>query len=251
MLRRRNFLFGAASFLPVYAILAEAARATGRPSSHGAARRWISRQDEIARGLADGTISQTEWHDAISSLSREVDIPELVAEIGRARLIGAGAPFGNDPVKRYVKFIDEDGEPRSLGYGAATFSFTSSSVITPHAHRHMASAHLVVDGKIRIRTYDRIGEEGDALLLRPTRDEIAEAGASAAMTTARDNVHWFASRSESAMTFDVIISGLDAGEKDYLIEPVDPLGGEIRDDGVVLAPVISFEESAARYTVSL
>jgi hypothetical protein len=97
-----------------------------------------------------------------------------------------------------------------------------------------------------------VAEGDDAIVVLPTRDEIADPGHAAAMTTARDNVHWFAARSDSAMTFDVIIDGLDPGEKPYLIQPVDILGGvRSRRGDTIRAPILSFAESSRRYTVGL
>ncbi|MFL5239622.1 MAG: hypothetical protein ACJ8EL_18900 [Rhizomicrobium sp.] len=43
-----------------------------------------------------------------------------------------------------------------VAYGAALFSFNRDTVITPHAHKHMASAHMVIEGKVRIRTLPSI-----------------------------------------------------------------------------------------------
>jgi hypothetical protein len=143
----------------------------------------------------------------------------LAAELRRARLRDAGAAFGHDPRKRFVKFLDGNRQPAKVAYGAALFALDSE--ITPHAHKHMASAHLVLGGK------------------------------AAAMISAVDNVHWFVARSHKAMTFDVIVDGLDPGEEDYAIQPVDILGGERRADGTIRAPLLSFEESSKRYTAAL
>jgi predicted metal-dependent enzyme (double-stranded beta helix superfamily) len=176
-------------------------------------------------------------------------VAELVAEM-RIRK-GGGAPSTHDPVKRFVDFLDETGRPRRLSYVVATFAFGPGNVITPHAHRHMASAHMVIEGRVRIRTFDRVADQGGALVIRPTGDKLAEVGEATAMTTARDNVHWFTPATARATTFDVIVTDLDRGQPSYLIEPVDPLGGEHRPDGTILAPVISFEDSAARYPASV
>jgi hypothetical protein len=254
-MHRRDVLLSSLTAFAAYALLREAHAAVPN-NARMPARRWIARQDELARGLADGSVSQVQWHEAVNGLAREVDTAGLGAEIRRAKLRDTGAPFGHDPVKRFVTFMGEDGKPARVAYGAALFTFTRDSVITPHAHKHMASAHLVIDGKVRIRTFDRIGdrvaEAANAIVVRPTRDEIAGPGHAAAMTTMRDNVHWFAARSETAMTFDVIIDGLDPGEKPYLIQPVDILGGERRRrDGTIRAPILSFAESSARYSVDM
>jgi hypothetical protein len=44
----------------------------------------------------------------------------------------------------------DDERPVWLGYGLALFDFEPASVITPHAPRCMASAHMVVDGLVRV-----------------------------------------------------------------------------------------------------
>jgi hypothetical protein len=246
---RREFLLGSLSAFAVFALLREA-RAWTAADTGLSARRWIGRQDELARGLAAGTVTQLQWHDAVNALAREVDVAELAAELRHAQLRPAGDPFGHDPAKRFVTFIGDDGAPVRVAYGAALLSFDKASVITPHAHKHMASAHMVIAGEVRIRTFDRVADEEGALLIRPGRDEIAGPGHAAAMTTARDNIHWFAAHAERATTFDVIVDGLDGGAERYLIQPLDPLGGTHLADGTIRAPLLSFEESMKRYDAS-
>jgi hypothetical protein len=84
-----------------------------------------------------------------------------------------------------------------------------------------------------------------------SRDEVAEVGDAAAMTTATDNVHWFAPKSAQAMAFDVIVDGLDSGSAPYVIQPVDPMTGRHNEDGTISAPTIGFEESMKRYPAPL
>jgi hypothetical protein len=115
----------------------------------------------------------------------------------------------------------------------------------------MASAHMVIAGRVRIRTFDRLADEDGAILITPTGDTVAEAGHAAAMTSDKDNVHWFAARSDHAMTFDVIVDGLDKGQDRYTIQPVDPLGGEHLADGSIRAPLLTFDESSKRYSAAM
>jgi hypothetical protein len=246
---RREILVRSLGAFCVYALLSEARAA--EPDGRSSAARWIGRQDELARGLREGTISQQEWHDAVNALAREVDVAALAAEIRRANLVDAGKPFGHDPQKRLVRFRGPDGAPVRVAFGTALFAFSADSAITPHAHKHMASAHMVIDGKVRIRTFDRVADEERAIRIRPTRDEVAQAGDAAAMTTAKDNIHWFAPRSANAMTLDVIVDGLDPGADAYLIQPVDPVGGTQHGDGTISAPLLTFDESMKRFPASL
>jgi len=249
MSNRRDLILGAPGFMLV-ALLAEAHAAVPLDSKLPA-RRWVMRQDELARGLAKGTLSQTQWHDSVNALARDVDISELAFEIRRAKPRPAGDTFGHDPKKRFITFVDDNGVPIRVAYGAALFSFGKDSVITPHAHRHMASAHMVIAGKVRIRTFDRLADEDGAILITPTGDTVADAGHAAAMTSEKDNVHWFAARSDYAMTFDVFVDGLDKGQERYTIQPVDPIGGEHLADGTIRAPLLTFEVSSKRYNAGL
>lgn len=245
--RRRLLVSGMLGAFSVYALVREARAAAPTLDSGLSARKWINRQQELAQGLRSGAVSEKVWHDEVNRLAGEVDIGSLVAEIKRARVKSAGAPFMRDPVKRKIRFVDENGMQMKLSYRAATFTFDPSNVITPHGHKHMASAHMVIDGKVRVRTFDRIGERGKALIIRPTGDRIASPGEAAAMTAAVDNIHWFTPETQSATTFDVIISDLDPGQDSFLIQPVDPLGGEKQRDGTIIAPLMSFEESMNQY----
>jgi hypothetical protein len=244
---RRGFISSVLLASPLYTLLREARAAETVSDRRLSAKRWIDRQDELARALRSDAVSPLAWHDEVNRLASEVDVAQLLAEAARSLTL-AGDPFMHDPVKRSVHFLDAEGQPRRLNYAAATFSFGPENVITPHAHEHMASAHMVIQGKVRIRTFDRVESRADALVIRPTTDHIGEVGSAAAMTSAKDNIHWFTPATPAAMTFDVIVDGLDKGEKDYVIQPVDPLGGDHRADGTIVAPILSFEASMQRYS---
>jgi hypothetical protein len=246
MQSRRAFLSSTSGFC-AYALVAELGIANAHPDDPSA-RRWLSLQSDLALELKTGALSQTEWQHSVNALAREIDLELLAAELRRARIKDSGSPFGHDPQKRFVDVLDDEGQAMKLGYGLALFDFKKDSVITPHAHKYMVSAHLVIEGRIRVRAFDRVRDENDALIIRPTADVVAEPGYSAAMTSPRDNVHWFAPRSASAMTLDIIIDGLETGADRYLIQPVDPLRGVQLPDGTIRAPLISFDRSMQLYS---
>lgn len=254
-LTRRSHLTGLFGAFVTVALLGETACA--QPQRRMAARDWIERQGELARAFRRGEIAPLAWMAEVERLAAEIDIAELMAEVNAAQITATALSPTNDPHKRSVRFIDGNGEPRRLGFGAALFDFSPTNVITPHGHRHMASSHLIVDGRIRIRNFDRIGDvgqpeqPGEAMIVRPTRDVVAGVGTLSAMSPARDNIHWFVPQDGPARTFDVVVSGLDPGQPDYDIRAIDPLGGERRADGSILAPVIAFEDASARYTADV
>jgi hypothetical protein len=247
-LTRRGWSQGLTAFL-AYAMAAEARAAAPAPKSSAAT--WVRRQDEIARALEAGELKPHAWMDEVELLARQVDFQGLMAEVRRSQLTPAPAGATNDPAKRYVGFLDEQGRPRRLAYGTALFSFAPRNVITPHGHRHMVSAHLVAEGALRVRNFDRLRDEDGALVIRPTRDRIARLGEVSTMSSERDNIHWFVPHGGPATTFDVIISGLDKGQPDHLIQAIDPMAARKLADGSFAAPIISFEEASRRYTADV
>lgn len=222
-----------------------------RPLRRIAARDWIDRQSELARALRQGQVTPGNWMTEVGRLAREIDVAELMATVNQAQVGAFSLSTTNDPRKRSVRFIDASGAPRRLGYAAALFDFAPANVITPHGHRHMVSSHLVVGGKLRVRNFDRLRDEGNAMVIRPTRDAIARVGDLSAMSSERDNIHWFVPQGGPARTFDVVVAGLDAGQPDHDIKAIDPLGGRRLRDGSIVAPILSFEDASAKYRANV
>jgi hypothetical protein len=128
------------------------------------------------------------------------------------------------------------------------FVFGDGDVITPHAHRNMVSAHMVVEGEFRVRNFDRVRDEDGAAVIRSTRDGVMRLGEVSTMSSAHDNVHWFVPRTARATTLDVIVDGLGGTRPRYVIEPVDPVRGQSLPDGTIRAPYLTFAESTRLYT---
>ncbi len=243
---RRDLLLGALLAAPAY-LLPSVARQVGAVPDP-AVRRWIDRQQELALALSRGEIRPARWQSEIESLAASVDVPRFMAEIARAdaKIAKGGTP--TDPIKHTVSFCDETGARQRLRFAAALFTFHRGDVITPHAHRHMVSAHLVVEGAFRVRNFDRLRDEAGAIVVRPSGDRVIEVGTVSTMSAERDNVHWFVPRSERAITFDVVVSDLDTGAPSFVIEAIDPMGGEKQPDGAIRAPIVAFDEAARIYT---
>jgi len=239
MLHRRDLL-GAFTAYALLAEISSAQPARRTPS----ARAWLDRQEELARALASGTLGSEAWRREVEVLGREADVERLVAEALPSSAVRA---LPTDPTRRILRWRGPDGRPLQQRYAVALFRFDRGNVITPHGHRGMQSAHLVIEGSLRARTYDRLGETSGALVLRPAGDRRLEPGEVSSIGPARENVHWFVPLGDRAATFDVLVTGLQPGGPDDLVQPVDPLGGTDLGDGTLRAPLLGFEESARRY----
>jgi hypothetical protein len=109
----------------------------------------------------------------------------------------------------------------------------------------------VVDGSFRIRTYDRVRDEKNGIVIKPTEDFVAGVGKITTMCAERHNIHWFVPQGGPAMTLDVVIDGLSGKGERYEITALDPLGGKTLKDGSILAPPMSFEAASAKYTADV
>src|SRR5262245_41349065 len=243
---RRELIASTLLAYPAYALLG-AVRA-GATDSRLDAQRWLTRHDEIARALARGEIAPAHWQAEVESLAAKADPAQVIAETKQAVLRKAGRGGDNDPIRHNIHFHDENGALRSFAFGAVLFVFDTENVITPHAHRNMVSAHMVVEGEFRVRNFDRVRDEDGAVVIRPTRDGIMRVGEVSTMSAAHDNVHWFVPRAPRATTLDVIVDGIGGAKPRYVIEPVDPVRGQALSDGTIRAPYLSFAESTRFYT---
>ncbi len=81
--------------------------------------------------------------------------------------------------------------------------------IIPHGHSNMASAHLVLNGEMRLIHYEKIRQEKENLIIKPTIDKIDKIGGSSSISAEKDNIHWFVANTEIAFMFDVIMLDLN------------------------------------------
>jgi hypothetical protein len=244
MIGRREFTGALCASIGAYALIeaVAGARALARPSR--AAMSWVDAQQQIAAALAAGRIAPRDWQSEVERLAGEVHLPELLAATDYARLKASFDFKDGMPSKRFVRF--GEGAP-ALSYGLAFFGFRRGQAITPHAHRNMVSAHMVVAGALRVRTFDRLRDEPGALIVRPTRDRRIAPSDVSTMSSQRDNVHWFVAEEDDSATLDVIIDALEPGRDAYTIELIDPLGGRALGDGSLRAPIIGWKESVSKY----
>jgi len=251
MTSRRDLIAGVLTAFPAYAMLAELGVARAGDTSGDTVAHWVGRQHDLALALSHGHLMPDHWQAEVEALAREVDIEALMAAIGRAggRDVGRGLP--TYPAKRLIQFRDAHGVRRQLRYAAALFDFDRGNVITPHAHRNMVSAHIVTRGRFRVRTFDRVRDDGDALIVRPSGDDILTVGDVSSIGPMHRNVHWFVPLTDRAATFDIIVSGLAADGPRYAVEAIDPVRGRPLPDGTIRAPLIDFESASRFYTADV
>lgn len=246
VISRRRFL-AEVGLLAGACALAPLLRADPRMAAAQDARDWLQRVEHLSQQLKAASIASADWRREIDALNSSTPLQEFLPQLQFERALQAMTRAGKDPVKTFVKLAEVDGSYSRAAFAAAYFVFAKGQVITPHGHRGMVSAHTIVSGSLHVRTYDRLGRDADALRLRPRLDTRAGAGFSAAISAREGNVHWFVAEQDASATLDVIVQDIDANGREFALELVDPLAAQIDSDGVLHAPLLSWEQSAHKY----
>jgi hypothetical protein len=233
------------------------ARSKALAAAPSALDRWAQDMVEINRQLAAGRISLTDWQDMITTLNTGVELGELKRYLDFDKLTAAmtfSSKLADTADPHLPKIINVEGVERS--WFIRFFGMRKGGAVIPHVHNNMVSAHLVIGGQFHARTFDRMADlpdpTGDAVLLRPMRNEMLNPGGMVTMSDDRENSHWMIAQEDRSFTFDVgvlelsktRVYGLEANK--YSMIFVDPTGPE-DGYGLIKSPVITFEQSVAKF----
>ena len=235
----------AESFLRALVPVALLRELRGREALAAAARSlaadFLAQVDDASRALAAGRVRPREWQARVEELGARVDLADLrrVVDLGRlSRTMLLARDWARGERVRLGSFQ----------FGTQIFGFRRGAAITPHGHRNMVSMHLVIGGEVRCRQFDRMRDEPGHLILRPALDRSCRNGDPTTISSERRNVHWFVATSETAFTFDAVVTNLDPSlGRHYFIDLVDPAGAEALPDGTLRARRIGWDESVRLY----
>lgn len=210
------------------------------------ARTWLRALGIVSGNLRGGRLSPSEWRERAEALARQVDVTDVLRHIDFDRL--AATPMPTDAPALSVTLPADDGTPEELPFVAKIFGLERGrSAIIPHGHANMVSMHLVAGGEFRLRQYDRIADEPDALVLAPVIDRTARRGDASAIADAKGNVHWFVPQTARAFTFDIIVIGLDRTAAPSTITFVDAGRATPAPAARLRARKMSLEAALAEY----
>jgi hypothetical protein len=160
---------------------------------------------------------------------------------GRIKYVDNGA------LSMRFSFPEVEGVPRELVFGKQIFALKRDRSVVPHGHNNMATAFLILDGELHGRHYERLEDEPEHFLIRPTIDRMFSPGECSTVSDFKDNVHWFKATSETAFIFNLHVLDVRPGSDQptgrlYL----DPNGEKLADD-VIRARRLEYEEAHRLY----
>ena len=115
----------------------------------------------------------------------------------------------------------------------------------PHGHDNMATAFLVLQGDFHGRHYDRLEDEAEHMIVKPTIDRAFTVGECSSVSDHKDNVHWFKATSDLAFIFNIHVINVVEGKPSGRVY-MDP-NGEAISDGRIRARKIKSAEAYKLY----
>lgn len=208
---------------------------------------WLRGLHDRCADLRGGALPAPVWQSEVAALLERVPLDDLLRLIDLDLLLRT-VPLPDDrATTRDPVFPPLEGMPDRTGSIRRVFLVGGNRAIVPHGHRNMVSGHLVIHGSLRVRHFERLRDEPEHLILRPTIDRDSRPGSATTVSDLKDNVHWLVATSKVAATFDLIVPGLDPSRPTEFMDYVDPRRAEALGDGTLRAPRLGEEEVFRRY----
>ncbi|MFP6865508.1 MAG: hypothetical protein VCA35_06160 [Roseibacillus sp.] len=212
------------------------------------AAKWLTQINQIGLDVKGEKMKQVAWQTQIEDLlQNQIDLPELLKLIDFERIEKTTKFVDNGARSLRPKFPKIEGVPDKLVFGQQVFALKKGRSVVPHGHNNMATAFMVLKGNFHGRHYDRVADEKDHMIIKPTIDAKFGPGKTSSISDMKDNVHWFKAEDEPAYIFNIHVFGLNPGSgKRTSRVYVDP-NGEKLDDGLIRARLIDYKEAHQRY----
>ncbi len=205
--------------------------------------------ERLSRALRTANLDSLDWRRQTQDLLSRFDPAALRAAIDVDwRALAASCRARGRADLRLEPSATPAG-PSAPSFRRKLYLMRPGRAILPHAHRHIVSAFVVLDGRFRGRHYDRVRDRPEAILIRPSDDRELSPGDAAAISDRRDNVHWFSALDDDALLFNVSVTlperlRLDIGDPGRIY--IDPQG-EALEGGLIRAPRVSRLALRRRY----
>ena len=204
--------------------------------------KWLTDVNQLGWDLKDKKLSQVEWQKKIEELYQQADVADFLRLIDFDRLTHNLELVDTGARSLSVKFPHIEGVSDKLAWGKQIFALKKGRSVVPHGHNNMATAFLILKGEFRGRHFDRIEDEPEHMIIKPTIDRKFKVGECSSISDYKDNVHWFQALEEPAFIFNIHVMGINSD----ITEPtgriyIDPQGEKLKD-GLIRARRVDYDE---------
>ena len=209
--------------------------------------KWIAELDELSKDVKDEKVKQVEWQKKVEHLLARVNLQDLLRLVDFEALKKQAKFRDKGETSLRFKFKEIEGIPTKLIIGKQIFALNKGRSVAPHGHNNMATAFLILQGKLHGRHFDRVRDEPKHFIVRPTIDSKFGPGRFSTVSDYKDNIHWFTAETDRSFIFNFHVLGLKNDKKlrtgrVYL----DPKGEKMAG-GLIRARRISYKEAYKLY----
>jgi hypothetical protein len=208
---------------------------------------WLVELNTMSRDIKEQKLKDVAFQKTLEDLYRRVDLPALLKTLDFER-ISAGVNYPAKGAKSLpADFNNVSGLPTELVFGRQIFALRKGRSVVPHGHNNMATGFLILSGKLRGRHYDRLEDNTDHYIVRPTIDRAFSPGEYSTVSDHKDNVHWFQAESDTAFIFNIHVMDTNPENPNRSARVyVDPLGEKLAG-GLYKAPKITYGKANELY----
>lgn len=188
--------------------------------------RWLADLNKIGLDLKGEKLKQVQWQQQVEELMTKVELPQLLEFVDFEKLTKELKFKDKGERSMRAQFPKVEGLPTGLVFGHQIFALKEGRSVVPHGHNNMATAFLVLKGKFQGRHYDRLEDEKEHIIIKPTIDRQFEPGGCSTVSDHKDNVHWFKALSETGFIFNIHVLNVEEGGRSGRVY-VDPNGEKI------------------------
>jgi len=209
--------------------------------------KWLRELVELSHDLKEHKLKDIDFQAKLEALYKRVDLAELVRFADLDRLAEQVKYPARGAANLGLDLSKVEGLPKRLVFGKQIFACKKGRSIVPHGHDNMATGFIVLRGDWHGRHYDRVEDNGDHYLIKPTIDRAFKPGECSTISDHKDNVHWFKADSETAFIFNIHVMGYNlestrSARRVY----VDPDGPRAAG-GLIVAKKVSSAECHRKY----
>jgi hypothetical protein len=194
------------------------------------AAQWLAQLNEMSLDLKGKKLEPIQWQKQVEQLLSKVDLPEMLTFIDFDKLMQQAKPKERGELSLQAKLPEVEGLPTNLVFGHQVFALNKDRSVVPHGHDNMATAFLILKGDFHGRHYDRLEDDKDHMIIRPTIDREFGPGTYSTVTDIKDNVHWFKAKTDGSFIFNIHVLSVKPGRAGRVY--IDPSGEKLSDERI-------------------
>jgi hypothetical protein len=208
---------------------------------------WMVEMNALSQDLKNHKLKDTDFQAQLEALYKRVDLPELIKLVELDRLTNDLKYPAKGAANLGIDLGKVEGLPKKLVFGRQIFAMNKGRSVVPHGHDNMCTGFLILRGNFAGKHYDRVADNKDHYLIKPTIDRAFKPGETSTISDHKDNVHWFKAESDAAAIFNIHILGYNPeNPKSSGRVYVDPDGEKVAG-GLIVAKKISSAECHKKY----